>query len=397
MNFFIKSHAARLIAAAFPLVGAASSASADVITDWNTRAGELITEAKTGTPPAIRVMAYVQTAVRDAVHASGAGVSVEAAVAAANRAVFTKLLPAQQASVDRMAEAALAAIPDGAAKTAGIAAGELAAANVFARRASDAAAGETYRPHTTPGTYVPTATPAVPTWSTRTPWLMTSASQFRAAPPPALTSHAWVRDYNEVKEFGAKASSKRTAEQSDIARFWEYSLPSIYHGVVRAVADQPGRDPVRNARLFAAVAQAMDDALIGVFEAKYQYHFWRPVTAIRNGDIDGNDATVRDAAWSALIDAPLHPEYPSAHSTLAAVVGAVLKAEVGKGPVPRLSTSSPSAKNAVRRWSSIDSFVHEVADSRVYAGIHYRTSVEAGAAMGQQIGELAVARLLAID
>jgi membrane-associated phospholipid phosphatase len=396
MNQFIKSRAARLIAAAFPLVGAASDASADAITDWNMKAGDLITEAKIGTPPAIRVMAYAQTAVHEAVQASATGVSVDAAVAAANRAVFTKLLPAQQALVDKMYEAALVGIPDGAAKTAGIAAGERAAANVFAQRAKDAVAGESYRPHTAAGVYVPTAGPAVPTWSTRTPWLMTSASQFRAGPPPALASDAWVRDYNEVKELGAKASGKRSAEQTDIARFWEYSLPAIYHGAIRSIAEQPGRDVVRNARLFAAAAQAMDDAMIGVFEAKYHYHFWRPVTAIRNGDIDGNDATVRDAAWAPLIDAPMHPEYPSGHAILAGAVGAVLKADLGKSR-PVIATASPSAKGAVRRWPGVDEFVREIGDSRIYAGMHFRSAIDAGTFMGERIGELAVTRLIAVD
>jgi hypothetical protein len=223
---------------------------------------------------------------------------------------------------------------------------------------------------------------------------MASAAQFRPAPPPALTSEAWVRDYNEVKAFGGKDSTKRSAEQTEIARFWEYSLPAIYHGVVRSVAMAPGREVTQNARLFAAVAQAMDDGLIAVFEAKYYYNFWRPATAIRNGDIDGNDATARDASWSPLLDAPMHPEYPSGHSILAGAVGAVLKAD-STGAVVTLATSSPTAKGATRRWTSVDEFVREVSDARVYAGIHYRSATEAGEAMGRRIGELAVVQLMA--
>ena len=139
--------------------------------------------------------------------------------------------------------------------------------------------------------------------------------------------------------------------------------------------------------MFAAVAQAMDDALISVFDAKYQYNFWRPATAIRNGDIDGNAATEREAAWSPLVDVPMHPEYPSGHAILAGAVGAVVKAEVGGGRMPVLSTSSPSAKGATRSWTSVDDFVREVSDSRVYAGIHFRTAIDVGAAMGKRIGE----------
>jgi hypothetical protein len=388
----MKSRAARLIAATFPLLGAASNASADIVTDWNIKAAELITEAKIGTPPAVRVMAYAQTAVHEAVLASPPGASLDAAVAAANRAVFNKLLPAQQASVDKAYEAALAALPDGHARASGIAAGERAAATVFTQRAKDVVAAETYRPHTTPGSYVPTATPAVPTWSTRAPWLMASPAQFRAGPPPALTSDVWTRDFNEVKDFGGRTSARRSAEQTEIGRFWDFSLPTIYHGVVRSVADQPGRDVASNARLLAAVAQAMDDALVAVFDAKYHYNFWRPATAIRNGDIDGNDGTVRNPSWAPLIDAPMHPEYPSAHATLAAAIGPILKTEIGRGITPLLATSSPTAKGAVRRWTSVDDFVREVGEARIYAGIHYRSSVDAGAAMGQRIGELAVAR-----
>lgn len=382
-------------AVAAALGGVVALAHADVVTDWNVKAAELITEAKIGTPPAVRVMAYAQTAVHAAVQACPPGASLDAAVAAANRAVFNKLLPAQQASVDKAYDAAIAALPDGSATANGIAAGERAAAAVFAQRARDVVAAETYRPHTTAGSYVPTAAPAVPTWSTRAPWLMASPSQFRAGPPPALTSDVWTRDFNEVKDFGGRTSTRRSGEQTDIGRFWDYSLPAIYHGVVRSVADQPGRDIASNARLFAAVAQAMDDSLVAVFDAKYHYNFWRPTTAIRNGDIDGNDATVRDASWAPLIDAPMHPEYPSAHAMLAAAVGPILKAEIGKGPTPLLATSSPTAKGAVRRWASVDDFVREVGEARIYSGIHYRSSVEAGAAMGQRIGELAVARFAA--
>jgi len=383
------------VAVAATVAGAGSTASADAVTDWNVKAGELITESKLGTPPAIRVMAYAQTAVHDAVRTASAGRSVDAAVAAANRGIFLKLLPAQQASIDAAYSAALAAVPEGAAKAAGIVAGERAAAAVLERRAADKVAPvESYRPYTSAGVYVPTATPAVPQWTTRTAWLMTSNSQFRAGPPPALTSETWARDYNEVKDIGARTSTKRSAEQTEIARFWEYSLPSIYFGVVRSVANQPGRDVARNARLFATVAQAMDDAMIGVFEAKYHYGFWRPATAIRNGDIDGNDATVRDASWSSLIDAPMHPEYPSGHSILAGAVAAVVKADSGGHPVA-LATTSPTARGATRRWNSVDEFVREVSDARIYAGIHFRSATDAGEAMGRRIGELAVVQLMA--
>ena len=386
------------------LAVASTYARADAITDWNLKAGEIITEAKLGTPPAIRAMALVQTAAYEAANAitgrypasrlqvaPARGASVDAAIAAAHRATLVKAMPAQQASIEAAYQAALAKIADSPAKAAGIAVGEKAAAAVLAARADDMPASpEAYRPHTSAGVYVPTASVAVPVWSQRKPWLMTSAAQFRPGPPPALTSAEWVRNYNEVKALGGKTSAQRTAEQADIAKFWEYSLPSIYFGVVNSVASQPGREPTQNARLYATAAQAMDDALIAVFDAKYHYNFWRPATAIRNGDIDGNDATDREPSWAPFVDNPMHPEYPSGHGILAGAVGVVLKSEIGNGSMPQLATASPSAKGATRRWTSIDDFTKEIGDARIYGGLHYRFSTDAAEAMGRKIGELAV-------
>ena len=215
---------------------------------------------------------------------------------------------------------------------------------------------------------------------------------FRPGPPPDLSSAQWARDYNEIKALGGRAGSQRTAEQTEIALFWEATLPAIYHGLVRSVATRPGREVTQNARLFAAVTQAQDDALIAVFDAKYHYGFWRPVTAIRNGDTDGNDATERDAGWLPLVDTPMHPEYPCAHCIIAASTGEVLKAEIGNGPVGTLTTSSYLVRNSSRSWTSVDAFVTEVQLARIYDGVHYRTSAEVGAAMGKQVGELVVAR-----
>ena len=392
----------RITLTAIALVAAALHVRADVITDWNIKAGEIVTEAKIGTPPAVRVMAIVQTAVFDSaaaaskrVHGTLRADAIAAAVAAANRVTMSKLMPAQEASIQAAYTHALTAIAEGPAKSAGIAAGEEAAAAVLAARLDDGAASqEKYKPHTSPGMYVPTALPAAPTWPQRKPWVMNSASQFRPAAPPALTSIAWTRDFNEVKAMGGKASTQRTPEQTEIARFWDYSLPMVYHGVVRSVALQPGRDVLRNARLYAAVSQAMDDGLIAVFDAKYAYNFWRPGTAIRNAEIDGNPATEADATWSSLIDTPMHPEYPSAHSILAGAAGTVLKAELAGQPVPELSTTSPTAKGVTRRWTRIDDFVSEVSVARVYEGVHFRFSTEVGTAMGRQIGEAVAAKYL---
>jgi len=387
---------------------ASPTASADAVCDWNTKAGDIVVSARMGPPPANRAMAIAHTAVYEAVNAitkrypggalkleAAPGASVDAAIAAANRTALAKLLPSQQAAIDSAYQAALAKIADGAAKTSGIAVGEQAAAAILASRADDgAAAGETYRPQTAAGVYVPTVLPAVTHWPQRKPWLMTSASQFRPGPPPALTSALWSRDYNEVKALGGKGNSRRSAEQTQIAGFWEATLPPIYNGLVLSVADVPGRDITQNARLFAAVAQAADDALLEVFEAKYHYNFWRPVTAIRNGDLDGNDATERDPSWTPFIESPMHPEYPCAHCIVAAAVGTVLQAEVGTGAMPTLTTTSYLVKGPARNWKKIDDFMQEVGNARVYDGVHFRNSTEVGTAMGKQVGELAVAKFL---
>ena len=404
----IQKNALLTLLALVALAAASALAEADVVTDWNITAGDIVVAAKLPPPPAYRVMAVVQTAVYEAVNAVtqrypsngvklnvAPSASVEAAVAAANRAVLSKLIPSQQAAIDNAYQAALAAIPASAGKPEGIAVGEKAAAAVLALRADEGGAAlEDFRPRTTAGVYVPTVIPAVPHWPRRTPWIMGSAEQFRPGPPPSLSSSLWARDYNEIKALGAKNSTQRTAEQTAIARFWEATQPTVYFPVVRSVANATGREITQNARLLAVAGQGMDDALIAVFDAKYHYEFWRPVTAIRNGDMDGNDATERDASWVPFIDTPMHPEYPCAHCINSAAIGAVLQAEIGAGPTPRLSTASPTAPGVVRTWTRVEDFVQEVANGRIYDGVHYRTSTEVGSAMGRKIGELAAMKYL---
>lgn len=376
---------------------------ADVITDWNQRSAQIVGEARIGTPPAVRVMALVQTAAyeaaREATRAPSApSHAVDAAVAGAHRAALTQLLPAQRTTIEAAVQSALAATPDDATRAAHLAAGERAAQRVLAGRAGEMPAGaDSYRPHTSPGVYVPTVSPAVPQWPLRKPWLLQRADQFRPGPPSALNSARWASDYHEVKSVGGRDSKQRSAEQTDIGRFWDYSLPAIYHGVVRSVALQPGRDVVANSRLFAVVAQSMDDALIAVMDAKYHYNFWRPITAIRNGDLDGLDSTERDASWAPLIDTPMHPEYPCAHCILAGTVATVLNAEGQKAPLPVLSTTSATLPGVVRRWNTPDDFMREVAQARIYGGVHYRNSNEVGLAMGRRIGEWALTRSAAAE
>jgi hypothetical protein len=380
------------------LASLASPARADINTDWDATACEVIVAAKPSTPVAIRILAITQTAAYEAVQRTMGGkaapdASPDAAVAAAYRSALIELVPAQSAMIEAAYRKSLGALPDGPATNEGIAIGERATADVLARRADDGAStAETYRPVTSPGVYVPTTIPAVSHWTRRKPWLMTSAAQFRPGPPPALDSATWARDYNEVKAMGAKTGATRSTQQTDVARFWEATLPSIYHGVVRSVAEQPARDILRNARLFAAIAQGMDDAMIAVFDAKYHYNFWRPITAIRNGDRDGNDATERDASWTPFIDTPMHPEYPCAHCIVAATVGTVLQADIGDAPISTLATTSYLVTGSKRSWTTTEDFIEEVSEARICDGVHYRTSTEAGAEMGRKIGQLTASK-----
>ena len=380
---------------------------ADVVTEWNQRANACVLEAKIMPFAGTRVMAIMHTAMFDAINSiegrytpykfkvsAPAGSSPEAAGAAAAHATLVALFPEQKAALDAAYAAYLAQVPDGAGRTAGIAVGEEVAAKVLAWRASDGAnAPNTYRPVTTPGAYITTALPVGTQWVSMTPWVMERPSQFHPAPPPALSSAQWTADYNEVKELGGKKSTRRTAEQTETGRFWTITGPQSFDPIVRQLAAAPGRSLSQNARLFALVEMAVADSYIAVFEAKYAYNFWRPITAIRNGDIDGNEATVRDPSWEPLVDTPLHPEYPCAHCINTGSARAVLEAEFGTGPNP-LTMTSPTAPGAVHKWASIGDYAEEVAMARIYGGLHYRNSTVVGKDMGKKIGELAVQNYL---
>jgi hypothetical protein len=381
---------------------------ADAVSEWNVRACDIVGGGSIDTPTGNRALAIMHTAIYEAVNAitkkypasdlklnATGGGSVDAAIAGASRAVLVKLVPSKALDIEIAFKKAMDAIPDGPGKDAGVLVGERAANAILAARTEDGfATVESYRPYTIAGVYVPTAVPLVSQWPQRKAWLMTSPSQFRPGPPPDLKSTVWARDYNEIKSIGRSKNSTRTDEQTAVAEFWEATGAAIYHGLVRSVASSPGRDVTRNARLFMVVTQATDDAMIAVFDAKYHYNFWRPITAIRNGDIDGNDATERDASWTPFINTPMHPEYPCAHCIVSGAVGTVIQADVGDIAAPVFATSSQSAKNAKRTWIKMEDFMQEVANGRIYDGVHFRTSTEVGTAMGKQIGKLAVARYL---
>jgi hypothetical protein len=283
----------------------------------------------------------------------------------------------------------LGAIPDSTAKAEGIKLGEAIAAKILEARAHDgSSAPDTYRPRTTAGVYVPTVPTLAPQWPGVKPFAMTSGSQFRA--PIPLGSAEWATDYNEIKELGGKASTKRSARQSEDGRFWLTTSGNVYYPIVRSVAAATKLTLADSARLFALASVARADALIAVFDAKYHYDFWRPVTAIRNGDIDGNPATERDDAWQPIDATPRHPEYPCAHCIQAASMASVLEAVIGTPEIREVAITSPTAPGVTLRWSNLRAFVTEVSEARIWAGFHYRFSTRVGEDMGRKIGEYVV-------
>ena len=280
----------------------------------------------------------------------------------------------------------------------GIELGKKAAAGVLALRANDGiAAAESYRPVTAAGVYVPTVIPVSSTIGQMMPWVMTSGTQFRPVQPPALTSPTWTKDLNEIREFGGRDSSKRTAEQTEIGRFWVATGPHCWNPIVRQLAAAKKLDVTDSARLFALVSIATADSFISVFDAKYHYNLWRPVTAIRNADITGNDATPREAAWQPLVDTPMHPEYPCAHCISSSAAANVMQMLLGN-ELPEFSMTSPALPGVTRRWTRLSDYSDEVSNARVYGGIHYRFSTVIAQEMGRKIAELAVStRLLGVS
>ena len=198
---------------------------------------------------------------------------------------------------------------------------------------------------------------------------------------------------NEIREIGGLDSTTRSAEQTMVAKFWFLTGARTYNPIVRQVAQALQMNLLDCARLYALASMAAADSFIAVFEAKYHYHFWRPVTAIRNADLSQNAATPRDPAWQPLGDTPMHPEYPCAHCISASAVAAVLRAVVGD-EVGEITVTSHTAPGVTRRWSRLSDYSREVSDARIWAGFHYRFSTEAAEEMGRKIGELTVATRL---
>jgi hypothetical protein len=388
-------------------VALTSSARGDVIMDWNAKADAIGIEKQLSNVPNGRGQAMLHVAMFEAVNAidrryaayklnlaAERTTSKEAAAASAAYEILVALYPDQKADLDATLAASLSGIAETEGKSNGIELGKKAAAGIIALRANDSSdRTENYRPYTTPGLYVPTALPIESTSAALTPWVMTTGAQFRPAPPPALNSETWTRDLNEIREIGSRNSSKRTAEQTSIGRFWFQTGPRTYNPIVKQIAMARKMDVVDSARLFALSSIASIDAFIAVFDAKYTYNLWRPVTAIRNADLTSNPATPREESWVPLGITPMHPEYPCAHCIVAAAISTVLQAVAGD-QIDGLSLTSPTAPGVTHKWTRLQDYSDEVSNARIYAGFHYRFSTEVGKDMGKKIGQLTVATQL---
>jgi hypothetical protein len=399
-----------LLAAA--IIGSAPSASANVITDWDQRAVAVVTPTASlgGTSPymAQRMMGMVHAAMFDAVNSidrryrpylvqlpADPATSKEAAAAAAAATVLATIDAKTADDMKGALATYLASIPDGPAKSTGARLGEAIAARVVAARANDGSdAPDAYRPRTTPGVYVPTAITISSMWPDMKPFALTRGSQFRPRAPISLDSKEWATDFNELKDYGGSVSAKRTPQQSEIARFWLVGPPVAYHPFARELVRAKEMSVVDSARFMALVAIGLNDAIIAVLDAKYHYNFWRPITAIRNGDLDGNPASDRDATWQPIANTPMHPEYPCSHCVQSGTVAAVVKAVLGSMDIPETAMTSPTAPGITRRWTTMTAYTEEVANARIWAGFHYRFSTRIGTELGLQIGEYVVNRVM---
>jgi len=329
-----------------------------------------------------------------------------AAVSAMSRAA-TLLFPSHRAAFRELREVQFAVWADALPEPLfdrSRAFGESVAKRLLELRAGDGSTStRTYFPQDavgrwrrTPPSYRP---PELPNWAATRPFVIDRADQFRPPPPPPLDSERYAKALEEVKTLGARDSAVRAAEQAEIAEFWScFSYTSTpaghWHEIATKLAREEELPLLESARLLALVSLAMADAGIACWDAKYHYEFWRPVHAIRAADRDGNPVTEPDPDWISLLEAPPHPEYVSGHASFSGAGGRILELFLGAEDGYPFSTTSSSLPGVVRRFDSFGECVEEIGMSRLYGGIHYRFSNEAGAVLGEKIADVVYARVL---
>ena len=416
-------HNLRLLRIAFLTIFAAFTATsvrADEVTDWVQVLLKAGHAANTAPVVMTRNAAIVEASVFDAVNgvkghyqpihvmpAAPHGTSARAAAIQAAYASLVRIYPAQTSTFDGARAASLAALikPHGGAKeqqrrqaaiNAGVAWGQQVADEIWVWRSADGftpnpppfvggtAVGE-WRP--TPPAFAPGA---FPQFAYMTPWVIATQSQFRPAGPPALTSALYAQVFNETKDFGSLTSSVRTAEETQYVKFWATSTVTYnLNSVALQLGAQRSMTLLENAHVFAELNVTVADAAIAVWDAKYHYVFWRPVTAIPLAATDGNPATTADPTWMPLITTPAHPEYPSAHGGLSGSGMTVLAHFFGEDS--SFSVPSDALPGVVRSFTSFSSALDEIENARVFGGIHYRTSTQDGRALGAAVANYVIA------
>jgi len=408
MNKIIRCGFAITVLATFLVTNASAE---DPISAWNQISETAVKTA--GHPPPVAALdfAIVHLAIYDAVESidrryepyytlvPNATGSLSAAAAKAGHDILVGLFPAQSPTLDMDYATFLAANSLDPADP-GTAVGAEAAANILALRANDgrfpaspppflggAAIGE-WRPTPSllPGS-PPSLAPGLTPWvATVRPFTMTRDSQFRIGPPPDLTSKEWAHDYNEVKSVGSLQSTTRTAEQTDIGYFWADSGPILWQNALRYISGNYLNDTGASARMYALAEAALADAQIACWDSKYFYDFWRPITAIRLGDQDGNPSTEVDANWQPLINTPNFPEYPSGHAAISGAISHMLRLFFGSDALSfPMTTTNAMALQKTRTFTRLSQAEQEVVDARVYVGIHYRTSDTTARAQGRRV------------
>ena len=383
----------------------------DPIAAWNQISENAVKASKHPLPVTSVEFAIVQLAIYDAVESidgryepyytrvPGATGSLSAAAAKAGHDSLVGLFPAQSAALDA-AYADFLATNGVDPLDPGTAVGAQAAANILALRANDGrfplnpspflgstAIGQ-WRPTPSllPGP-PPTLAPGLTPWlASVTPFTMHSGSQFRVDPPPVLTSDLWAADYNETKTVGSLTSTTRTAEQTEIGYFWADSGPLLWQNALRYISSSYVNDIGDSARMYALAEAALADAQIACWDSKYYYNFWRPITAIRLGDQDGNPATVVDPNWQPLINTPNFPEYPSGHADVSGAVSHMLRLFFGTDELTfQMTTTNALAPQKTRTFTRFSQAEQEVINARVYVGIHYRNSDTTAGAQGRRV------------